>query len=76
MVEKHMLDTYHLRKACLMWNCLSLKKKNLSKVVFWLPYKLLNHWYSTICRKATEAKEGTANWPISSILKSVIENQK
>jgi hypothetical protein len=36
--------------------CEIIRKNNVNKVVFWLPYKILNQYKGTSFQKATEAK--------------------
>jgi hypothetical protein len=49
-----------------MWNCLPWKE-NVNKVVFWLRYKILNHYNCTYGQKSTEERR----WQVSNVLETI-----
>jgi hypothetical protein len=47
--------------------------QNINKVVFWLPFKMLNYNNFINFQKATEAKHWSSDWPISHFLENKIK---
>jgi hypothetical protein len=48
-----------------------LNKQNVNKVVFWLPYKILNRYKCTYFQKATAEKDCSDNLQRSSFLETI-----
>jgi hypothetical protein len=60
----------------MIWTIYHKKEQNVNKVVFWLPYKILDHCIFTYCQKATEAKDTWDKWQMNKSLETIIEYKK
>jgi hypothetical protein len=73
MVLEHVRRLCYLKLVVLNVKLVVIK---VSKVIFWLPYKLPNHYYCTCCQTAIKEKGGSVNCPIIFFLETIQVHQK
>jgi hypothetical protein len=72
-----MLNAHNLKKVVLNVTLLVINVPvNVNKVVFWLPYKIPDHYDSIKYNKATKVIDGSANWTVSNILETTAGHKK